>query len=96
MTPDLINAIFEGGGTFFLLLSTRRLYLDKMVRGIDWRSQVFFTSWGLWNVFYYPHLGQLFSFVAGIGLVAVNILYVAMIIYYIRQERQNDRELQID
>lgn len=89
ISPDLINAMFEGCGTLFIALNIRRLWQDKLVRGLDWRVQVFFTAWGIWNIFYYPYLGQLFSFIAGIGIVAANVVYVAMVIYYVRKEKHN-------
>lgn len=34
MTPDTINAIFEGGGACLLLLNVHRLYLDKKLAGV--------------------------------------------------------------
>ncbi len=88
MTPDLINAVFEGLGGFIILLNVKRIRKDKMVRGFDWRVMAFFTLWGLWNLFYYPHLGQWFSFAAGAWLVIVNAVYLSLMIYYIRKEKK--------
>ncbi len=90
--PDLINAAFEGLGTFFVYLNIRRIQRDKIVRGVDWRVMAFFTTWGFWNIFYYPHLGQWSSFVAGISLVIVNVMYLSLMLYYVRQERVNDKD----
>lgn len=84
--PDLINALFESAGGLFILLNIRRILRDKMVRGFDWRVMAFFTVWGYWNIFYYPYLGQWLSFVAGIGIVAMNSIYVTLMLYYIRKE----------
>ncbi len=85
--PDLINAIFEGLGGFIILLNVRRILQDKLVRGFDWRVMGFFTLWGVWNLYYYPHLGQWLSFVAGIWIVLVNAVYLSLMIYYIRLEK---------
>lgn len=91
MTPDLINAAFEALGTVFVGLNVLRLYRDKMVRGVDWRVMGFFTVWGLWNIFYYPHLGQWLSFAAGIGIAAANVVYLALLLYYIKKEKRDGR-----
>jgi len=45
---------------------------------------VFFTSWGMWNLFYYPHLGQWYSFAGGVFIVSVNTFWLGQIIYYRR------------
>ncbi len=83
---DLANAVFETAGGFFMYLNIRRLLRDKLVRGVDWRTMAFFTSWGYWNLFYYPHLGQWFSFAAGTGIVIINMVYFILMIYYIKKE----------
>ena len=84
--PDLGNAIFEGGGIVFLALNIKRLYKDKLVRGQDWRALAFFTFWGYWNLLYYPHLEQWWSFTAGIGIAITNTIYLSLMLYYISKE----------
>lgn len=82
--PDLINGLFEALGSIFVALSCIKLYKDKQVHGVSALTVGFFTSWGLWNLFYYPHLGQFWSSVAA-GLVAlVNAAWLGMIFYYRR------------
>lgn len=88
LTPDLINASFEGVGAFIILLNIRRILADKLVRGVDWRVMGFFTLWGVWNIYYYPHLGQWLSFLAGLGICAANIVYLALMIHYVRKEQR--------
>lgn len=85
--PDVINALFEGAGTLFMVLTIRRLLQDKMVRGFDWRTMTFFALWAYWNMFYYPYLDQMFSYLAGLGLAASNTVYVLLMIYYILREK---------
>lgn len=90
--PDLINGIFESCGMFFILLSCIKLYKDKKVRGVSWIHAGFFATWGYWNLFYYPHLGQMISFIGGIGVVTMNTIWLFQMFYYIRQERKaNER-----
>lgn len=88
---DLINSLFELFASLFVLNNCRVLYKQKEVKGVSIISTAFFTSWGLWNVFYYPHLGQVLSFYAGIAVLLSNLLWVGMMIYYhnINKEREN-------
>lgn len=82
ITPDIINGSFELLGTPFVLLSIFKLAKEKKVCGISWAMVGFFTVWGLWNLFYYPHLGQWASFCGGIALAIANIIYLIQLIYW--------------
>ena len=86
MSPDLITGIFEVGGTAFIFLSIIQLYKDKIVRGVSWVHVGFFTIWGFWNLFYYPHLGQWWAFAGGIGIVSANAFWLCQLLYYLRRE----------
>ena len=81
-SADTINASFELLGGLLTWSNVARLYKDRMVMGFDWRVAIFWTGWGLWNLFYYPHLEQWFSFAAGVVIVAANATWVAMVVYY--------------
>jgi hypothetical protein len=83
---DAINGIFEILGAVIISLNIRRIRKDKEVRGFDWRVMGFFTLWGYWNLIYYPALGQIFSLVAGIGVVVMNSIYLFLILYYLRKQ----------
>lgn len=78
MTPDLLNASFEAIGALFLAADCRALYRDKQLRGVYWPGRVFWASWGLWNVFYYPAIGQTLSFAAGLAVLVVNTVWCAL------------------
>jgi hypothetical protein len=82
MTPDQINGLFEFIGALFILNHCRILFDDKQVRGVSVLSTVFFFAWGLWNIYYYPHLDQMWSFYGGICISLANTLYVGMLIKY--------------
>lgn len=84
MIPDLINGCFEVGGGFILLFNVRQLYRDKQVKGVHLAPTAFFTSWGLWNLFYYSNLDQWFSFAGGISLVLINMWWLILMAYYSR------------
>ena len=82
MQPDHINAIFEAGGAFFTWRNALQLYRDKQIKGVYWQAWFFFAAWGLNNLWYYPSLGQWFSFAAGAVLVAGNVVWCGLAIRY--------------
>lgn len=84
--PDLINGTFEMLGGLFILQSVVKLHRQKMVRGVSWLHAGFFSAWGYWNLFYYPHLDQWLSFAGGIGIVTANTIWLGQLIYYTRRE----------
>lgn len=87
MIADITNCAFEVLGGIFIGLHCMRLYRDKEVRGADWRAVAYFSVWGFWNLFYYPHLDQWWSFAGGIVVAGANTVWVLMMLYYIRFER---------
>ena len=80
--PDMVNGLFEACGGLALCANIKQLLKDKQVKGIHWGSTLFFTSWGLWNCFYYPHLDQWFSFLGGIFIATANIVWLALRVHY--------------
>lgn len=86
---DLANAFFEFGGSMFVLNHARILYKEKMVRGLSLLSVVFFFAWGIFNIFYYSHLEQKFSWYAGMMVTFANLIWICMIVYYRRVEKLN-------
>ena len=84
ITNDIINGLFELLGGFFVVNNCRVLYYDKSIKGVSILSTSFFTSWGMWNVYYYPTLDQWWSFFGGCSLVFTNVIYVSLMIYYKR------------
>lgn len=89
---DIINGCFELLAGLFCTINCFRLYKDKKVRGISILSTVFFTSWGFWNLYYYPSLGQTMSFIGGIFIVTTNVVWVSQMIYYTRKEKKALKE----
>lgn len=84
--PDIVNGLFEFSGGFFIAASIWKVLADKQVKGVHWLHVGFFAAWGLWNLFYYPHLGQWWSFAGGVLIVTTNLIYVALLLYYSRPE----------
>jgi len=80
--PDLINGGFETFSGFFVLLHCRKVLKDKSVKGVSILATSFFTLWGLWNLYYYPHLNQWASFYGGFFIVSANLLWIWLMLYY--------------
>ena len=85
--PDIINSAFQWGAAVFLLLNISRLKKDRDVRGISMVPVYFFLLWGFWNLYYFPHLEQWSSFVGGVAVLVVNLVWVGMALWYSRKER---------
>ncbi len=79
---DLVNGSYELLGAPFIFLSVIQLYKEKKVHGVSWMHAGFFATWGFWNLYYYPHLDQWFSFIGGVAIVIVNTFWLGQILYY--------------
>ena len=79
---DLTNGLFELIGSIFLFVNVFRLWIDKKIRGLYWPFSIFFTLWGFWNLYYYPTIGQMFSFVGGIFMSVANLAWIYLAIKY--------------
>jgi len=79
---DFINGGFELVSGLLSTINIFKLYKDKTVKGVSWIPLTFFTIWGMWNLFYYPSLNQWFSFIGGIVIFIVNIIWISMYFYY--------------
>ena len=78
MSPDHINALFELVGAVATWRNAWQLYRDQELRGVYWPATAFFAAWGLWNLVYYPALGQWYSTIAGAVLVGGNLAWVML------------------
>lgn len=79
---DLVNMSFEVLGSLAVLASCLRLMKDKEVKGVSLVTTAFFTSWGFWNLYYYPSLGQTLSGVAAGAVCAANVFWCVLILKY--------------
>lgn len=82
MSPDFFNALFEVSAGFFVLNHCRVLFQHKSTRGVSIVSTIFFCFWGFWNIYYYPAIGQFWSFAGGVFVVIANTVYVVMMLHY--------------
>lgn len=88
---DAVNAIFECFGTLFILISARKCYINKSADGISWTMTAFFFVWGIWNIAFYPAIGQMFSFYAAIVMAIANFIYTSILIYYTIRRHNGSR-----
>lgn len=80
--PDLINCSFEFGGAIAQCVNIRRLLRDRMVRGISLSTTTFFNAWGLWNLYYYLHLEQPWSWFGGAFLTSINLIWLSIAAWF--------------
>lgn len=81
VTDDIINGLIELVGAGFTWRNAWELWKARELRGVYWPTSLFFTIWGAWNLYYYPSLGQWFSFYAGILLAMGNLAWVVMAVH---------------
>jgi len=86
---DAVNGLFEGITGIAALFNCYKIHKDKEVKGIVWEFTIFYTLWGLWNLYYYPSLNQRFSFIGGIVIVSANAVWVGMVVYYRSKSKLN-------
>ncbi len=84
MTPvaDIANGLFEFFGGLVVWLNVRRLVRDRGYAGVNWMVAAFFSCWGFWNLYYYPSLGQWWSFAGGLAIVSANTVWLVMALRY--------------
>ena len=82
MWQDFINGTYELVGGILLWNNVRVLYKHKVVRGVSVLTTAFFTTWGIWNLYYYPFLGQWASFLGGLVIVLANVVWVYLAVKY--------------
>lgn len=87
MTPDLINGlVFELLGSLMICVNIYRILVDRRSRGVSIWSVLFFTLWGYWNLYFYSQLGQFWSLLGGLCMVASNTVWVALLFHFWRKE----------
>lgn len=87
MSADIVNALFEVFGAVFLSFNIVRLYKDKVLTGVSVVPTTFYTTWGLWNIYFYPATGNYLSGIAGVLVVVVNATWLGMALYYSRGKK---------
>lgn len=79
---DFINGSYEALAGIFVFNHCRVVLKDKSVRGVSILSTMFFATWGIWNLYYYPHLNQWASFFGGLSVVTANFTWITLMLKY--------------
>jgi hypothetical protein len=87
MIPDCINGSFEGFGAVMASFNVGAILKQKKVVGVSLWPFFFWVGWGCWNLFYYPHLHQVISFLGGAAVLVVNAAWLILAIYYRRRPK---------
>jgi hypothetical protein len=82
MSPDFFNGLFEAVAGLLVFNNCRAVLRDKQVKGVSIISTAIFTSWGFFNIYYYPSLDQWWSFSGGLVIVSANSLWVYLMVRY--------------
>lgn len=82
LTMDQANAALEMGGAFLRTLDCIKLFQHKRFVGGHLGTALYFLLWGVFNVFFYPSLNQVWSFWAALALMVINGLWFVMAVYY--------------
>jgi hypothetical protein len=81
---DAVNGLFELCGAVALWQNVRAIRRDKTIAGVHWGATAFFTTGGLWNLYYYPSLDQWASFAGGLAIAGVNLVWLGYVWKYRR------------
>jgi hypothetical protein len=95
LTEDVINGAFGSLGSLFIVFSIVKTYKHKEVKGVDWRHPTFFAAWGLWNLYYYPCLGQWVSFCGGVATTIANLVWISQLLYYANHHKDTAMKKEI-
>ena len=79
---DSVNAGFELSCAILLWINVRTLYKDKQIKGIALSPNFLYLAAGVWDLYYYPFLGQWMSFVACLVYTAGFGLWLGMAVWY--------------
>ena len=80
--PDLMNSIFAGLSSLFILNHCRVLYREKSVSGLSIISVMFFSVYSYWHLLFFYHLDITFSLVSSVLTFLANVLYMIMLLHY--------------
>jgi len=84
---DLLNGLFECFAGLFVLMNIIQLQKDKVLKGVSVVSIVFFTLWGVWNTIFYPLNNLIYSFIGGLFVATLNLVWIIQIIFYKKRNK---------
>jgi len=85
---DVINSIFQVGAGFALFGNVHRSYKEKRVLGVSIFTQLYIVIWGLFALYFFFTLNQLFSMWTSFFVLLINSTWLFQIFYY-REKKVN-------
>ena len=82
MWQDAVSGAFSTLSGFMLWNNVRMLYKHKKVKGMSILTVCFFTTWGFWNLYYFPFLKQWWTFAGGFVILSANVVWVYLSLRY--------------
>lgn len=82
MTNDLINGLFEFGGSGAIWFNVWRLYRDKVVGGVHALPTSFFCLWSIWNIWFYYDLVLWWSWAGGVSMCVALSVWIWQLGHY--------------
>jgi hypothetical protein len=79
---DFINCLFDVGAAFAMISNCYSMHRDKVLKGTSLYSNLFFCTWGWWNIYFFYRVDTKFSFYAAIFIALVNLVFISQLTYY--------------
>lgn len=87
MNPDYTQAAWELGSAVFSVLNIFAIRRSKSIAGIHWAPTAFYTTWGLYNLWFYTTLHLPVAWWAGIAITCTNATWLGHVAYYETRRR---------
>jgi len=84
---DFVNGLFEFGFGLLCLINIIKLKREKKIMGVSWIPTMYSTIWGIWSLYYYISITQIYSFLGCMVIFIMNAIWVGMVFYYKKNEK---------
>lgn len=84
MSTDIINGGMALIGAGFLFQNVRAIWKDKSYRGVRMTPTVFFITWGMWNLYYFYSIGQMYSLIGFSVIAVIDVMWICLMFKYRR------------
>ena len=82
MTPDMINGGMQMIGALLLANNCRLTIKHRAAKGVSMISTCLFSVWGAWSIYYYASLSQWYSVTGGAMMVAMDVVWIGLMMYF--------------
>jgi hypothetical protein len=92
ISPDVTQALWEGGSAVFQILNVRAIRKSKSLAGVHWIPTAFFGAWGVYNLWFYTVMALPYAYWAGLAITCTNAIWLAHVAYYSFQRRKTNEQ----